>query len=174
MNIQEFLKLAEERSSVRRYSNREVSRELISQILESARIAPSAVNFQPWKFLVVTSEKTKAIIQESYNREWFKTAPLYIVACGNHEESWHRSFDGKDHADIDVAIAVEHICMGAASAGLGTCWVCNFDAAKLKADLQLPETLEPIAIISLGYAEGDGDVRPKKRKDIDEIVQWID
>ena len=63
MNIQEFLKLAEERSSVRRYSNREVSRELISQILESARIAPSAVNFQPWKFLVVTSEKTKAIIQ---------------------------------------------------------------------------------------------------------------
>lgn len=174
MNIQEFLKLAEERSSVRRYSNREVSRELISQILESARIAPSAVNFQPWKFLVVTSEKTKAIIQESYNREWFKTAPLYIVACGNHEESWHRSFDGKDHADIDVAIAVEHICMSAASAGLGTCWVCNFDAAKLKADLQLPENLEPIAIIPLGYSEGDGDVRPKKRKDIDEIVQWID
>ena len=105
MNIQEFIKLAEVRSSIRRYSNKEVPREVINQIIESARIAPSAVNFQPWKFLIVTGEKTKAIVRESYNREWFATAPMYIVACGNHEEAWHRSFDGKDHTDVDVAIA---------------------------------------------------------------------
>lgn len=174
MTIQDFIKLAQDRSSIRRYTNREVSKELISQIIESARIAPSAVNFQPWKFIVVTGEKAKAIVQESYDREWFKTAPLYIVACGNHQEAWHRGVDGKDHTDIDVAIAVEHICMSAAAAGVGSCWVCNFDASKLKKDLQLPENLEPIAIIPLGYAEGDGDVRPKKRKTTEEIVQWLE
>ncbi|MBE6299040.1 MAG: nitroreductase [Bacteroidales bacterium] len=174
MNIQEFIKLAQERSSIRKYTNKEVSCEVINQIIESARIAPSAVNFQPWKFLIIKGEKSKQIVRESYKREWFATAPLYIIACGNHEEAWHRSFDGKDHTDIDIAIAVEHICLSATSAGLGTCWVCNFDATKLKTDLSLPENLEPIAIIPLGYPEGDGDVRPKKRKTTEEIVQWLE
>ncbi len=174
MNIQEFIKLAQERSSIRKYTNKEVSCEVINQIIESARIAPSAVNFQPWKFLIVKGEKSKQIVRESYNREWFTTAPLYIIACGNHEEAWHRSFDGKDHTDIDIAIAVEHICLSATAAGLGTCWVCNFDATKLKTDLSLPENLEPIAIIPLGYPEGDGDVRPKKRKTTEKIVQWLE
>lgn len=174
MNIQEFIKLAQERSSIRKYSNKEVSCEVINQIIESARIAPSAVNFQPWKFLIIKGEKSKQIVRESYKREWFATAPLYIIACGNHQEAWHRSFDGKDHTDIDIAIAVEHICLSATSAGLGTCWVCNFDATKLKTDLLLPEDLEPIAIIPLGYPEGDGDVRPKKRKTTEEIVQWLE
>ncbi|MBQ3554712.1 MAG: nitroreductase family protein [Bacteroidales bacterium] len=174
MNIQEFIKLAQERSSIRKYSNKEVSCEVINQIIESARIAPSAVNFQPWKFLIIKGEKSKQIVRESYKREWFVTAPLYIIACGNHQEAWHRSFDGKDHTDIDIAIAVEHICLSATSAGLGTCWVCNFDATKLKTDLSLPEDLEPIAIIPLGYPEGDGDVRPKKRKTTEEIVQWLE
>ncbi len=174
MNIQEFIKLAQERSSIRKYSNKEVSCEVINQIIESARIAPSAVNFQPWKFLIIKGEKSKQIVRESYKREWFATAPLYIIACGNHQEAWHRSFDGKDHTDIDIAIAVEHICLSATSAGLGTCWVCNFDAKKLKTDLSLPEDLEPIAIIPLGYPEGDGDVRPKKRKTTEEIVQWLE
>ncbi len=174
MNIQEFIKLAQERSSIRKYTNKEVSCEVINQIIESARIAPSAVNFQPWRFLIIKGEKSKQIVRESYKREWFATAPLYIIACGNHEEAWHRSFDGKDHTDIDIAIAVEHICLSATSAGLGTCWVCNFDATKLKTDLSLPENLEPIAIIPLGYPEGDGDVRPKKRKTTEEIVQWLE
>ena len=174
MNIQEFIKLAQERSSIRKYSNKEVSCEVINQIIESARIAPSAVNFQPWKFLIIKGEKSKQIVRESYKREWFATAPLYIIACGNHQEAWHRSFDGKDHTDIDIAIAVEHICLSATSAGLGTCWVCNFDATKLKTDLSLPEVLEPLAIIPLGYPEGDGDVRPKKRKTTEEIVQWLE
>ncbi len=174
MNIREFIKLAQERSSIRKYTNKEVSCEVINQIIESARIAPSAVNFQPWKFLIIKGEKSKQIVRESYKREWFATAPLYIIACGNHEEAWHRSFDGKDHTDIDIAIAVEHICLSATSAGLGTCWVCNFDATKLKTDLSLPENLEPIAIIPLGYPEGDGDVRPKKRKTTEEIVQWLE
>ena len=174
MTIQEFIKLAEERSSIRKYSDKEVSREVVAQILESARIAPSAVNFQPWKFLIVTGGKSKQLVRASYAREWFATAPMYIIACGNHQEAWHRSFDGKDHTDIDIAIAVEHICLSATAAGLGTCWVCNFDAAKLKADLSLPENLEPIAIIPLGYSEGDGDARPKKRKSTEEIVQWLE
>lgn len=174
MDAQDFIKLAQERSSIRRYANKDVPQELILQIIESARIAPSAVNFQPWKFLVVSGEESKSIVRASYGREWFATAPIYIIACGNHDEAWHRSFDGKDHTDIDIAIAVEHICLCATAAGLGTCWVCNFEAEKLKKELQLADNLEPIAIIPVGYAEGDGDVRPKKRKTVEDIVQWLE
>lgn len=173
-DIKEFMELALARSSVRRYSDRPVECEKLSLLLEAARLAPSAVNLQPWKFLVVTSRKGKEALCQSYTNEWFRTAPAYIVACGNHNTSWHRKFDGKDHCDVDVAIAVEHICLCAAAQGLGTCWVCNFDPGKLGEYLALPEEWEPIAIIPVGYPEGDGAVRPKSRKPIEEVTEWIE
>ena len=94
------------------------------------------------------------------------------MALGLHDEAWHRSFDGKDHTDVDVSIAVEHLCLGAASLGLGTCWVCNFDPAIVREGLNLPDNVEPIAIIPMGYPDSDGTVPEKKRKPLDEIVKW--
>ena len=92
------------------------------------------------------------------------------MACGNHQISWKRN-DGKDHCDIDVAIAVEHIMLAATELGLGTCWVCNFDAKMCAEILNLPKEWEPIAIIPIGYS--DTAVVEKKRKPIDEIVEYI-
>lgn len=173
-DIKDFMELVRQRSSVRRYSERPVEREKIELLLESARLAPSAVNFQPWKFIVITSTEGKEALCQSYTNDWFRTASVYIVACGNHAVSWHRRFDTKDHCDIDVAIAVEHICLCAAAQGLGTCWVCNFDPVKLGEYLALPEGWEPVAIIPVGYPEGDGAVRPKNRKTIEDVVEWIE
>ena len=96
------------------------------------------------------------------------TAPCIIVACTNHEESWHRRADNKDHADIDIAIAVEHLCLAATEQGLGTCWVCNFDASQCSTVLGLPEYIEPAVLIPVGYAE-DEPVE-KKRKMLNEIL----
>ena len=126
-------------------------------------MAPSAVNYQPWRFAVVTDPERLAALKTAYPREWIQTAPCIIVACANHEESWHRKSDGKDHADIDLGIAVEHLCLAAAEQGLGTCWVCNFDVPCCREVMQLPENLEPVALIPLGYP-ANPSVAEKKRK----------
>ena len=123
-----FLELVKARYSARKYANRPVEAEKLDYIMECVRFAPSAVNFQPWRFRIVTDEAVLKALYSCYKREWLATAPCIIVACVDHNESWHRRADNKDHADIDIAIAVEHLCLAAAEQGLGTCWVCNFDA----------------------------------------------
>lgn len=166
----EFLELVERRYSCRAFQPKEVEREKLDAVLEAARLAPSAVNLQPWKFYVVTSAEVLRSLHSVYAREWFQSAPACIVACGNHAASWKRS-DGKDHCDIDVAIAAEHMVLAAAELGLGSCWVCNFDVAKCASILQLPDDLEPIVMIPIGYAADEA--KPKKRKATDEVVEYV-
>lgn len=98
----EFYHLAAERYSCRKYTNAPVSRELIMAVLDTVRLAPSACNKQPWKFLVLDTPELRDIVIRSYSRDWIKEAPVCIVALGLHDEAWHRSFDGKDHTDVDV------------------------------------------------------------------------
>lgn len=104
-----FLELVKARYSARKYANRPIEAEKLDYIMECVRFAPSAVNFQPWRFRIVTDEAVLKTLYSCYKREWLATAPCIIVACVNHNESWHRRADNKDHADIDIAIAVEHI-----------------------------------------------------------------
>ena len=111
--LMNFLELVKARYSARKYAGRSVEIEKLEYIMECVRLAPSAVNFQPWRFKIVTDEPTLKALQQCYKREWLATAPCIIVACTNHEESWHRRADNKDHADIDIAIAVEHLCLAA-------------------------------------------------------------
>ena len=164
--------LVEERYSCRRYLDKPVDRDIVSAILDAARLAPSACNRQPWEFLVIDTDPLRGKVIDSYGRDWVKNVPTFIVALGLHHEAWVRPTDGKDHTDIDVAIAVEHICLAATSMDLGTCWICNFDAARLATDLALPEGVEPIAIIPVGYPDPDAPVPPKNRKSFDQIVKW--
>ena len=119
-------------------------------------------------FRIVTDEAVLKTLYSCYKREWLATAPCIIVACVNHNESWHRRADNKDHADIDIAIAVEHLCLAAAEQGLGTCWVCNFDTPRCSEVLGLPENLEPAVLIPVGYAEDEPT--EKKRKPLNEIL----
>lgn len=168
----EFYNLVETRYSCRDYSDESVSREMILAVIDGARLAPSACNRQPWKFLVADSEELHRAVVDSYSRDWIKNAPVYLIACGIHDEAWHRPHDGKDHTDVDVAIAVEHLCLSAASLGLGTCWVCNFDPEVITRAFNLPEGIEPIAIIPMGYPAPGSVVPAKKRKSIDEILKW--
>ncbi|HBG00248.1 MAG TPA: nitroreductase [Firmicutes bacterium] len=165
-----FLDLARKRYSLRKFGDQPVEKEKILRLLEAVRLAPSAVNYQPFHFIVVTDEDIKAKIAESYSREWFSEAPVVIVACGDHNTSWKRR-DGKDHCDVDVAIAVDHLTLAAVEEGLGTCWVCAFDAMHVHRVLELPGHLEPIALVPLGYAQ-ELAVPAKKRKDLGELVSW--
>ena len=166
------MELCEKRYSVRKYSTEVVSDDDLRYVLECARMAQSAVNFQPWKFVVVRSEAAKADIRRCYDREWFASAPLYIVALRDVKSNWVRSSDGKPHGDIDVAIAVEHICLAAAERGLGTCWVANYDTALLN-QLFGDADHEAVAIVPMGHIAADCPFAPKKRKEMSLIVKEL-
>lgn len=165
-----FIDLAKKRYSVRDYQDLPAEKEKIAQVLEAGRLAPSAVNYQPLHFIVITDQKVKTKVAETYARDWFKKAPAIIIVCGDHAKSWKRK-DGKDHCDIDAAIAVDHMTLAATDLGLGSCWVCAFDAKKCHEVLGLPENLEVIAMMPIGYAAGNREPE-KKRKSLNDIVSW--
>jgi len=161
-----FLDLVKQRYSCRSYQSKSVEQEKLDYVLECVRFAPSAVNKQPWLFRVVRSEADKALLRECYNREWFQTAPMYIICSILHDEEWVRS-DGKHHGNIDIAIATEHMCLAATEQGLATCWVCNFDAERCKQLFGIPANEEPAVLIPIGYAADD--LKEKRRKELAEI-----
>lgn len=170
----EFIELAKRRYSSRKYLNKKIKTDIIYKVLEAGRIAPSAVNFQPWHFIVVEEEANRKKLWETYGQEWIREAPVYIVICGNHKKSWKRKKDGKDHCDVDIAIAADHITLQATELGLATCWVCNFDKEKCSEILQLPDNIEPIVILPLGYPADKVNVNrhEESRKSVNEIVSW--
>ena len=169
----DYMKLFKDRYSCRSYdSSKPVERDSLMRILEAARVAPSAVNRQPWTFLVVDSDEGRNAVAEAYDREWIREAPIYIIVFGHHDEAWHRPCDGKDHTDIDIAIATEHICLAAAAEGLGCCWVCNFDPSVVRRAFDVPDGVEPIVIIPVGHPSADSKRADRPRKEFDNIVKW--
>ena len=166
-----LLEIAKSRYSCRAYRPERVEEAKINYIIECVRMAPSAVNRQPWRFRIVSSEEGKRKLQQCYSREWFTTAPMYVVASIRHDEEWVRA-DGKHHGNNDIAIAVEHLCLAATEQGLATCWVCNFDADLCKQQLALPEAEEPAVIVPLGYAATEPT--EKKRKPMQDIISTCD
>lgn len=170
----DFLELARKRYSVRKFTSQIPEKEKLMSVLEAGRIAPSAVNFQPWHFVVITEKEALENIYTVYHKDWFNAAPVVIVVCGNHEKSWKRKADGKDFCDVDISIAVDHMTLEATNLGLGTCWVCNFDKQKCIDVLDLPENIEPIVILPLGYPADkvDENRHETKRFKLNEIVHW--
>ncbi len=166
----EFNQLINQRFSVRSYSGKKVERKVLLEILDAARMAPSAVNFQPWHFVVLDEPFLMADFQKVYPRNWFNEAPACIVVCADHEQSWKRRSDGKDFAEVDVAIVTDHLILKATEMGLGTCWVCNFDVELVCQKLQLPSHIEPIVIVPVGYTDALPPV--KMRKSLEEMVHW--
>lgn len=164
----ELKKLINQRFSVRSYQQKEVEHEKLFQVLEAGRMAPSAVNYQPWFFIVINDKEMLNKIYRCYKGQWIQEAPLIIVACSDHAQSWNRYADGKDSADIDVAIAVDHMTLMATELGLGTCWVCNFDSNECSQILKLPRNIEPVVFLPLGYP--NESVPEKERKSLSDIV----
>ncbi len=166
-----FLELAKQRYSSRKYKNKEIKEDKLHYVLEAGRIAPSANNTQPWLFIVVKSKNLEKL-QDCYHREWFNSAPVYIVICGNHQQSWKRANDGKDHCDVDASIATDHMTLAATEKKLATCWVCNFDKEMVINVIKLPDHIEPIAILSLGYPDDEVNINrhETKRKKFNDVV----
>lgn len=165
--------ICEERYSVRHYTSEPVSQEDLDYLLECARLAPSACNRQPWKFVVAQSAEAREKVCQCASRfTWMNEAPLFIIGFRNTEENWIRRKDGKQHGDIDLAIATEHICLAAAERGLGTCWVCAYDPQKMAETFPIPG-YEAVVIIPVGHRDPEEKRPAKLRKDRNEIVEVI-
>lgn len=155
-----FLELAKRRYSVRSYSAQPVEEEKIQQILEAARIAPTAKNLQPQKIYILKSpesiEKIRAITASAYN------APLVFLICADVNLSWRSPFDAEyESGEMDGSIAAAHMMLEAADLGLGSVWVKMFDAKKVSRAFGLPENIQPVCLLPVGYA-ADGS-RPSER-----------
>lgn len=150
----DFLTLAKERCSVRNYKSTAVEEEKLEKILKAAHVAPTAANMQPQKLLVVREKEALKKLEEGVQ---FHNAPLAIIVCGDHNTAWVRPFDKKAMVDIDSTIVADHIVMEAEDLGLGTCWLTYFKPEVIRKNFKIPENLEPVVIISIGYSAKSKD-----------------
>jgi nitroreductase len=165
----EFSELIQKRYSVRAYRPDPVEEDKLHQVLEAARLAPSAANRQPFQFIVIRTAGREDELRRIYQREWFTQAPLILCACAIPAQGWVR-MDGKPYTDVDVTIAMDHLILAATELGLGTCWIAAFDPTAAREVLGLPDEVEPIAFTPLGYpADRLGG---KKRKPLSDLVRY--
>jgi len=163
MDVRDAIK---KRRSVRAYENKEIPDEILNQILESARLAPSAGNRQPWKFVVVKdANRRKALAKAANNQSFIAEAPVVIAAVTLEV----MSCEVVSYA-IDLAIAVDHMTLQAVELGLGTCWIGAFSEEKAKKILNIPENCKIVALLPIGYPKDLPG--PKIRKSLKEIVSY--
>jgi len=165
----EYFELIEKRYSVRAYRSKPIEEEKLQKVLDAARMAPTAANRQPFRFIVIHTQGRESELKRIYSREWFFKAPVVICACAVPDEAWTR-IDGKNYSDVDTTIAMDHLILAAADQGLGTCWVAAFDPSAAREVLGLSENEEPVAFTPLGYPADEP--KPKKRKALSDLISY--
>ena len=164
----DFQTLMTKRYSVRDYRPDPVAADQLQAVLEAARLAPTAANKQPFQVIVIHTAGRAAELKRIYHPSWFTEAPIVLAVVALPKQAWRRS-DGKNYADVDAAIVMDHMILAAADAGLGTCWIGAFDPAAARQVLGLPDDVEPVAFTPLGYAADSAPAR--KRKPIEKLVR---
>jgi nitroreductase len=155
------------RYSCRAYQATPVEPEKTAQVLEAARLAPSARNSQDWRFVVVTDAKTRRALQNAAaNQPFVGQAPVLIVACSCTNK--RMNLCGQPYASINVSIAIEHMALAATALGLGTCWIGSFKPQQVRSVLNIPSSIEVVELMTLGYPADKG-ASPKRLK-ADEIA----
>ena len=169
----EVYEVMRRRRSIREFTPDPIPPAALERICEAVRLAPTACNLQPFKFLLIQSPEKHAAVCDCYKRgTWLATAPLIVVALGNRETAWKR-LDGTPAHVIDTSIALEHLVLAATSEGLVTCWICAFDQDALHQALGLGPEWEVVAMTPVGYPNPAAEPRPFARKSISELFQTI-
>jgi nitroreductase len=175
-----FLELVKTRQSTRAYSSQTVESEKVERCLEAARMAPSACNAQPWKFIVVNDPVIKnALADATQDRilplnHFTKQAPVHVVIIrekANMTSSIGQVIKDKEFPAMDIGIAAIHFCLQALEEGLGTCILGWFNEKKVRKLLSVPPNKRIELMITMGYPATD-KLRPKKRKPKEEVVSY--
>jgi len=168
----DFSEVIRTRRSVRAFKRDPVPEDVMSKVLDAARIAPSGSNRQPWRFILVTDEVLKQkMISACNNQEFIAQAPVIVVACGQRLRLNRGGYMGEMSTLLDVAIAFTHLVLAARAEGLGTCWIGAFSNDEIKKLLQIPNEYEVVAATPLGFPENENAFsETTERKTLDEIV----
>lgn len=171
----DFYDLVRNRESIRNYDPaKPVDSDTLNRILEAGRLAPSAANRQPWRFVVVSSPEALEKVRPCYSRPWFQDAPHILIVVGDIEAAWVRANDGYSTLETDVTIAVDHMILAAEYDGVATCWVAAYDPIVLAEALSLRDNERVFGITPLGYPRaGFVKASNKKRRPLDEIVEIL-
>ncbi|MHB9030337.1 MAG: nitroreductase family protein [Candidatus Latescibacterota bacterium] len=171
------------RVSCRAYKTDPVPQEHLLQMLEAARLAPSASNRQPWRFAVVRDPDTRRrIVEEGFlsgiRMAWALDAPVHVVIGMELSFVTHRLgafISGISYPWIDIGIAGEHLVLAATELGLGSCWIGWIRPRLLARIVDWPASVKPVAVITVGYPREPGERKPaaSRRKSLDEMVRWI-
>ena len=166
----EFYDVIKQRRSVRAYRSTPVEDEKLERVLDAARLAPTAANRQPIQFYVVRKKDVRRRLIQAYAQQWFADAPVIVCACACPSKAWSR-MDGRNYADVDATIAMDHLILAATAEGLGTCWIGAFNPERLREVLGIPTELDPVALTPLGYPAAEP--APTPRKPLDEICEYL-
>jgi len=159
------------RRSIRKFRETPVPENLLKEVLNAARLAPSADNAQPWKIIVVRDEQMKQKVTQACNGQKFLVqAPIVLVVCGIPEDAFQTVGGYMSSHVIDASIALDHVTLAAHSLGLGTCWVAWFKEEKVKDILGIPEDVRVVALSPLGYPD-ESPERPS-RKNLEELIAY--
>ncbi len=167
----DFLKLAEERYSVRSFTDEPVASKDLEKILTAARLAPTGCNYQPYRILVMNNETALGKLKNCTKCHF--NAPTAALVCYNKQECWVRKYDGKNCGVCDASIVTTHMMLEAASIGVGTTWVMHFDPFQMRKEFNIPENIEPVALLVMGYPAADAkplDLHTKYRPDDETVV----
>jgi nitroreductase len=166
MNVIDAIKL---RKSVRKYLDKPVEDDKLIEVLEAARLAPSAGNRQEWRFIIVRNVEILKKLVEAATTKTLKEASIVIVACA--ETDGHIMKCGQPSYPIDVAIALDHLTLAAVELGLGTCWIGAFDEKQVKKILGIPDEIRVVELMTIGYPS-DPSIKEKNRLPFDTIVKY--
>jgi nitroreductase len=170
MDVMEAIR---QRRSIREYRGDPIPHETMDRVTDALRFAPSACNYQPWRFVLVVNPEIRAALAEACHEQLFLAeAPVIVVACALPETAYKRMGEYWNSADVDVAIAVDHLTLAAAAVGLGTCWIGSFDEKAVKRLLRIPQGVKVVALTPLGYPRHPSllrPVRPDERKPRTEV-----
>ncbi|WP_295939725.1 nitroreductase family protein [uncultured Alistipes sp.] len=166
----DFLTLAKKRYACRKYKADKVEPAKLAAILEAGRVAPTGANRQPQRLVVVESKEGMERLARC-TRDF--GAPCAVIVCADTDQVWTRKYDGKKIGDIDASIVTDHMMLAATSLGLDTLWICMFKPEALREEFHLPDHVEPVNILLLGYGDGepaDPDRHDTMRKPLSETV----
>jgi len=171
----EFYEVIKKRRSIRSYDpEKRVEEMVLHRILEAGRMAPSACNYQPWRFLLISSQGMLKQVRPCYPRPWFQQAPHILAVAGRKDKAWIRGYDGFNSLHTDLAIAMEHIILAATNEGVATCWICAFDPRILYQSLDLSPGEEILALTPLGYPpDGYKGEQTTERKALTDLLQIL-
>jgi len=153
------------RRSIRTYKKQEIPQELVNQLIEAARLAPSAGNAQSWSFVIISEQENKQALSEAaFNQRSIIEASAVLVVCADENRAKESYGDrGKTlYCLQDTAAATQNILLTACSLGLGTCWVGAFREEEIRKVIKAPSEMRPVALIPVGYPKESPRARSRR------------